>query len=177
MSGNSQVGAAWKGPVQGSPDRSIFNLHLSVGIAGELPCRVVENPKRQTNGKAPSHLIFFSPFDGEDQVVGAFWPHTSPTSGVEYLVGLIDRAAFKVAALKGGTDVDFRRAEKLRVRLSENPNRQGDRSPTHFLWVMRPIPKDRQATAAAGALASAVPGEEDFMPDTPEEEIPEEAES
>lgn len=175
MNGPSLVGAAWQESVKGAPDRSVYRVSLPCSIFGQIACRVVENPKREGE-KAPTHLMFFSPFEGEDVKVGAFWARTSPTTGSEYLGGEIDPAAFAVAELRGGAQVDGRRmAGPVRVRLSKNANRASDRSPTHLLWIMKPA---RRAEGPAAAAESAVvPGEETVDPETSEEEVSEEVES
>ena len=145
--GDARIGVAWKEPVEGAPERSKYMLALSAGIFGQVPCRVVESPKRE-NPKAPSHLIFHTPFEGKDLCVGAFWPHTSRRSGAEYLLGEVDVNAFGELEMMGGVKVDCRRVgDKVKVRLSANTEPKSDRSPTHYLWRLQPVPKDKRQAA------------------------------
>jgi len=175
MNGPSLVGAAWQEAVKGAPERSVYRVSLPCSIFGQIVCRVVENPKREGE-KFPTHLMFQSPFEGEDVKVGAFWARVSPSTGSEYLGGEIDPAAFAVAELRGGAQVDGRRmAGPVRVRLSRNANRASDRSPTHLLWIMKPT--RRKGEVAAAAESAVVPGEGDSDPEASEEEVTEEAES
>jgi hypothetical protein len=37
------------------------------------------------------------------------------------------------------------------VRLSKNGERKSDRSPTHYLWKMEPIPKEKRGGPTAAA--------------------------
>jgi len=165
MKGPSLVGAAWQESVKDAPERSVYRLSLPLSIFGQIPCRLVENPKREED-KAPTHLLFHSPIEGEDVKVGAFWARTAQASGSAYLAGEIDPAAFDVAELRGGSQVDARRmAGPVRVRLSRNAKRASDRSPTHLLWLMKPARRSPEAAASAEAPA---PG--DFAPEGAEED-------
>jgi uncharacterized protein (DUF736 family) len=149
--GDARIGAAWREAVEGHPERSKYSLLLSVGIAGQVPCRIVENPKRE-DPKAPTHLIFHSPIEGEDLCVGALWPHTSKSSHNDYLLGQVDIRALGLVEILGGIKLDFRRvADKVGVRLSKNGERKSDRSPTHYLWKMEPIPKEKRGGPTAAA--------------------------
>lgn len=170
--GDARVGVAWKEPVEGAPDRSKLALMLSAGIFGQIPCRVVENPRRE-DPKAPSHLIFHTPFEGKDLRVGALWPHTSKTSGAEYLLGQVDPRAFGELEILGGVKIDCRRvADPVGVRLSANNEPKSDRSPTHYLWRLQPIPKDRRAAAAVESSAGEAEGTTDLdLPPVEEEAV------
>jgi uncharacterized protein (DUF736 family) len=174
--GDARIGVAWREPVEGHPERSRYSLALSLGLAGQVPCRIVENGKRE-DPKAPTHLIFHTPFEGEDIRVGALWPHTSKNSGAQYLLGQVDVRAFGQLEVLGGVQVDFRRvAERVGVRLSKNESKKSDRSPTHFLWKMEPISKEKRVAAAAQAKAEADAGdmETEFLPEEEEESFAEE---
>lgn len=173
--GDARIGVAWREPVEGHPERSKYSLALSLGLAGQVSCRIVENGKRE-DPKAPTHLIFHTPFEGEDLRVGALWPHTSQNSGAKYLIGQVDVRAFGLLEVMGGVQVDFRRvAERMGVRLSKNEAKKSDRSPTHFLWKMEPISKEKRAAAADAAQAKSEPEGDgtEFIPE--EESIAEEA--
>lgn len=147
--GDARLGVAWQEPVKDAPDRKKFSLALSLGVIGPLACRIVENPKRE-NPRAPTHLIFHTPIDGEDRRVGALWPGKSERTGAEYLAGNVDLHALGVLDLRGGVKVDFRRVgDRLPVRLSKNEGAKTDRSPSHILWRMKPVPRDKRATTGA----------------------------
>ncbi len=147
--GDARVGVAWKEPVEGHPERFWYSLLLSMGLAGQVPCRIVENAKRE-DPKAPTHLLFHTPFEGEDLRVGALWPHKSKNSGATYLIGHVDLRAFGDLQVLGGIQVDFRRvAERLSVRLQESDRQKSDRSPTHTLWRMDPISKGKRPAEAS----------------------------
>ena len=40
--GDARIGVAWKEAVDGHPERSRYTLKLSLGIAGQVPCRIVD---------------------------------------------------------------------------------------------------------------------------------------
>ena len=170
--GDARVGVAWKEPVEGHPDRSRYSLMLSMGLAGQVPCRIVENQKRE-DPKSPTHLIFHTPFEGEDLRVGALWPHTSRNSGAKYLIGHIDVRSFGELEILGGVQVDFRRvSDRVGVRLQENEAQRSERSPSHILWKMDPVSKEKRlpAPAAAAATTAGAQAEPDGMEYEPEEE-------
>jgi|GEM_PF-5884195 len=138
----SLIGAAWKEAVKGAPDRAKFNVSLDLGMSGTLTCRIVENTSRTED--APTHLIFYSPIEGQDVKVGALWPY----GDAPYLIGHIDLAAFGKIRLKGGIEIDFRLAgDRIGVRLSAVAERRNEKSPTHQLWRMRPRGKSAVAIA------------------------------
>lgn len=175
--GDARIGVAWREPVEGHPERSRYSLLFSFGLAGQAPCRIVENTKRE-DPKAPTHLIFHTPFEGEDLRVGALWPHTSRSTGTQYLIGHVEVRAFGVLEVAGGVQVDFRRvADRVSIRLSQNEAKKSDRSPTHYLWRMDPISKEKRAAAAVAPQAQSVPDmeepQEEYIPE--EEEVTEEA--
>lgn len=167
--GDARLGVAWQEPVKDAPDRKRFSLSLSLGVIGPLSCRIVENPKRE-NPKAPTHLIFHTPIEGEDLRLGALWPGKSERTGTEYLTGNVDLHALGVLELRGGVKVDFRRVgERLPVRLSKNKDGKTDRSPSHVLWRMQPAPKDKRASGAAPAASASITEDVDEFPDEAEE--------
>ncbi len=169
--GDARIGVAWKEAVDGHPERSRYTLKLSLGIAGQVPCRIVENPKRE-DPRAPTHLLFHTPFEGEDLRVGALWPHKSKNSGATYLIGHVDLRAFGNLQVLGGIQVDFRRvAERLGVRLQESDLQKSDRSPTHTLWRMDPISKAKLPVEDQTEEAA----EPEDMPEDEEVPIAEEA--
>ena len=173
--GDARIGVAWKEPVEGAPERSKHALALSLGILGQVPCRVVENPKRE-DPKAPTHLIFHTPFEGEDRRVGALWPHTSKSSGAEYLLGQVDLRAFGELEILGGVKIDCRRvADPVGVRLSVNGEPKSDRSPTHYLWRLQPLPKDRRTAPAVESSAGEAEGTSDADLPPVEDEVVEPA--
>jgi len=169
--GDARIGVAWKEAVEGHPERSRYTLKLSLGIAGQVPCRIVENPKRE-DPKSPTHLLFHTPFEGEDLRVGALWPHTSKNSGATYLIGHVDLRSFGNLQVLGGIQVDFRRvAERLGVRLQESDRQKSDRSPTHTLWRMDPISKGKRPAEASAEDEITVP---EYTPEDEEASISEE---
>lgn len=166
------IGAAWKEAVKAAPDRSKFSVSLDLGMVGALACRIVENTSR-TEG-APTHLVFYSPIEGQDIRVGAFWPYKD----APYLTGNIELAAFGKVRLKGGIDVDFRLAgERIGVRFAPAGERKSEKSPTHLLWRMMPHSKAAGGEAAsvdaeeAVAAATAPEDEGDLVEEGVEEEV------
>lgn len=166
--GDAKLGVAWEEPVKDSPDRKRLSLALSLGAVGQAPCRIVENTKRE-NPQAPSHLVFHTPIEGQDLRVGALWPGKSRT-GAEYLTGNIDLHAFGLLELRGGVKVDFRRVgDRLPVRLSKNEDRKSERSPSHVLWRMTPIPKEKRAAGGPASVVASIAETDLEFPDESEE--------
>lgn len=171
------LGAAWEDKAKGS-GRSFFNVAVDLGgLLQAIGIRIVARAEQRPtpNGKkTPSHVAFFTPLDGEDAEVGAFWPFKSPTSGLDYLVGHLSLSKLGVVELKGGAKVDFRRTEDVSVRLTAVKERKGEKSPTHQLWRM--TGKKKAAVAATATTPAAEPGisDDDLPPE--EEELLEEEE-
>jgi uncharacterized protein (DUF736 family) len=158
---NAKLGVAWSESVKDAPERRYYRALLDLGVLGSLPCRIVENAKR-ANEKAPTHLVFFSPLTGgEDLRVGALWPYKHPDTGAEYLTGHLDLGSLGLVELKGGAKVDLRLVkDSVAMRLSEARERARDRSPTHELWRMTDRAK-RKGGASAGTVSSGGDAGED----------------
>ena len=115
-----------------------------------IPCRIVENSKPKSE-RSPSHLMFFSPVEGEDRMVGAFWTRKSEKAGTEYLMGDITLSRFGLVEIKGGAKLDLRLAGGgLGVKLvAAKPStaEDGKNRPTHYL--LRTVPRGRKSTEEA----------------------------
>jgi uncharacterized protein (DUF736 family) len=173
MSEKLHVGSAWEEATANDPTKRYFRVAVDLGgLVPPIHCRIAENSKPKSE-RSPSHLMFFSPVDGEGRVVGAFWTRTSEEAGTTYLMGRITPSRFGMVEIKGGAKLDLRLAGgALNVKLvaaKPAPDAEGKNRPTHYL--LRTTPRGRKAAAEA-----IVPGVEEPVEDevVEEEEIQEE---
>jgi len=151
MSEKLHVGSAWEQETAGDPSKSYYGVALDLGgLVPPIHCRIAENSKPRSE-RSPSHFMFFTPVDGEDCMVGSFWPHKSEKAGTSYLMGQITPSKFGVVALKGGAKLDLRLAGgALGVKLvAAKPSaaEDGKNRPTHYL--LRTVPRTRKAADEA----------------------------
>jgi len=166
MSEKLHVGAAWKEATASDPNKRYYRVAVDLG--GLVPpayCRIVENSKPKKD-LSPTHYMFFSPVDGDDRRVGAFWTQKSKESGTTYLMGELAPSSFGVIELKGGAKLDLRLAGGVvRVKLvAAKPAavEDGKNRPTHYLL--------RMAFRAKKGSAEAVEAEEILEEETIDEE-------
>lgn len=140
MSEKVHVGVAWEEETISDPTKQYYQVALDLGgLMPSISCRIVENGKRKSEG-SPSHSMFYSPVDGDDRHVGAFWPYKSEETGTAYLTGQIEVWKLGVIDLKGGGKVDFRLSDRtIRLKLvaakdvADDDSKIGKKRPTHYL--------------------------------------------
>ncbi len=151
MSEKLHVGAAWEETTAGDAGKRYYRVAVDLGgMIPSISCRIAENGKSKSE-RSPSHIMFFSPVDGDDRVVGAFWTRKSEESGTAYLMGQITTSRFGVVELKGGAKLDLRLAGgavgvKL-VAAKASADADGKNRPTHYL--LRTVPKGKKAAVEA----------------------------
>jgi len=149
MSEKLHVGAAWEETPSGDPSKRYYRVALDLGgLVPPIHCRIAENAKPKSD-RSPSHFMFFSPVDGEDRMVGVFWPRKSVKAETTYLTGQVTPCLFGVVELKGGAKVDLRLAggavnvKLVASRAGAEPD--GKNRPTHYLLRMSPRKKNAPA--------------------------------
>jgi len=164
MSEKLHVGSGWEEVTVGDASKRYYRVSVDLGgLVPPIYCRIAENSKPKSE-RSPSHYMFMSPVDGQDRMVGAFWPRKSEEAGTTYLMGQITPSRFGVVELKGGTKLDLRLAGgTLGVKLvAAKPSaaEDGKNRPTHYL--LRTVPRGKKVATEA------------LDPDVEEEEIEEE---
>lgn len=150
MSEKLHIGAAWEETTVADAEKRYYRVAVDLGgMIPSISCRIVENAKPKSE-RSPSHIMFFSPVDGDDRVVGAFWPHKSEETGKSYLMGQITPSRFGIVELKGGAKLDLRLAGgavgvKL-VAAKADGDSEGKNRPTHYL--LRTVPRSKRATVS-----------------------------
>ena len=151
MSEKLHVGSAWQEESAGDPSKRYYGVALDLGgLVPPIHCRIAENSKPKSE-RSPSHLMFFSPVDGEDRVVGTFWTRRSEKTGTAYLMGQITPSKFGVVELKGGAKLDLRLAGGAVgvkfVAAKPSEAQDGKNRPTHYL--LRLVPRGKKAAEEA----------------------------
>ena len=158
MSEKLHVGVAWEQETAGDPSKRYYGVALDLGgMVPPIYCRIAENSKPKGD-RSPSHMMFFSPVDGEDRMVGTFWTRKSEKTGTQYLMGEITLAKLGLVELKGGAKLDMRLAGGgLGVKLvAAKPSeaQDGKNRPTHYL--LRTVPRSSRKPAAEEVVEAEV---------------------
>ncbi len=151
MSEKLHVGSAWEESTANDAAKRYYRVAVDLGgMVPPIHCRIVENSKPKSE-RSPSHIMFFSPVEGGDRVVGAFWTRKSEKTGTEYLMGDITLSKFGLVEIKGGAKLDLRLAGGgMGVKLvAAKPSASGDgkNRPTHYL--LRIVSRGKKAAGEA----------------------------